>query len=140
MAGTAPSGGRSRAPISAINITPLVDLMLVLLVIMMVASTYIVRQSIKVELPQAKTSDGQAPKTAKVVVTAGHEFLLDDRPVTEAELITAFKALVAADPNATLVVTADKQADHGDVVHVLDLARSQSLTHFALAVERVRGE
>ena len=53
MAGTTESGGRRRAPIAAINVTPLVDVMLVLLVIMMVSATYIVSQQLKVDLPGA---------------------------------------------------------------------------------------
>jgi biopolymer transport protein ExbD len=61
VAGTTSTGGGRRAPISGINITPLVDVMLVLLVIMMVSATYIVSQSMKVDLPKTSTSDGRLP-------------------------------------------------------------------------------
>ena len=56
MAGTMKSGGGRRAPIAEINVTPMVDVMLVLLVIMIVSAQYIVSQSIKVELPKAASS------------------------------------------------------------------------------------
>ncbi len=61
MAGTTNTGGRRRAPIAAINVTPLVDVMLVLLVIMMVSATYIVSQTLKVEPPKTATSTTARP-------------------------------------------------------------------------------
>ena len=67
MAGTMPTGGRART-IAAINVTPLVDVVLVLLVILMVASTYIVAQTLKVQLPRAKSTDGTADKPTKVEI------------------------------------------------------------------------
>ena len=70
MAGTMPTGGRART-ISAINVTPLVDVVLVLLVILMVASTYIVAQTLKVQLPRAKSTDGTAEKPTKIEILKG---------------------------------------------------------------------
>ncbi len=61
--------GRGRAPIVGINVTPMVDVVLVLLVIMMVSATYIVAQSLKVELPKTATSDESVPQIAKVTLT-----------------------------------------------------------------------
>ena len=136
MAGTTSSGGGRRAPISGINITPLVDVMLVLLVIMMVSATYIVSQSMKVDLPKTSTSDGRLPSVAAVTITVDHEILLDKQPVTEDELRERLGALVGADAQLTLMVTADRQGDHGDVIHVLDVARTQGITQFAVNVER----
>lgn len=136
MAGTTSTGGGRRAPISGINITPLVDVMLVLLVIMMVSATYIVSQSMKVDLPKTSTSDGRLPSVAAVTITVDHEILLDKQPVTEDELRERLGALVGADAQLTLMVTADRQADHGDVIHVLDVARTQGITQFAVNVER----
>jgi biopolymer transport protein ExbD len=136
VAGTTSTGGARRAPISGINITPLVDVMLVLLVIMMVSATYIVSQSMKVDLPKTSTSDGRLPTVAAITITVDHEILLDKQPVTEDELRERLGALVGADAQLTLMVTADRQADHGDVIHVLDVARTQGITQFAVNVER----
>jgi biopolymer transport protein ExbD len=136
VAGTTSTGGARRAPISGINITPLVDVMLVLLVIMMVSATYIVSQSMKVDLPKTSTSDGRLPSVAAITITVDHEILLDKEPVTEDELRERLGALVGADAQLTLMVTADRQADHGDVIHVLDVARTQGITQFAVNVER----
>ena len=140
MAGTTGGGGARRAPISGINITPLVDVMLVLLVIMMVSATYIVSQSMKVDLPKTATSDGRLPTVASVTITSDHEIMLDKQPVTEEELVSRLGALVAGDKQLTLMITGDRQADHGDVIHVLDLARTQGITQFAVNVELRPGQ
>ena len=58
MAGTLGGGGGRRGIITGINVTPLVDVVLVLLIILMVASTYIVAQSLKVQLPKSHSTDG----------------------------------------------------------------------------------
>ena len=62
MAGTLGGGGGKRGLVSGINVTPLVDVCLVLLIILMVSSTYIVAQSMKIQLPKSHTSDGTAEK------------------------------------------------------------------------------
>ncbi|WP_434424489.1 ExbD/TolR family protein [Nannocystis pusilla] len=136
MAGTTDTGGRRRAPIAAINVTPLVDVMLVLLVIMMVSATYIVSQTLKVELPKTATSDGKTATVAAVTITDAHALYLNKQPVDEAALIAGLRGLYAADKAMTLVVSADERADHGAVVHVLDLARVEGITSFAVNVER----
>jgi biopolymer transport protein ExbD len=134
MAGGADLGsGRRRAPIVGINITPLVDVMLVLLVIMMVSATHIVSQTMKVNLPKTGSSDGGAPSTAAISITADHEIYFNRELVDDAALS---EKLAALDPATTVVVSADEAADHGKVVGVLDTARAQGLSNFAINVER----
>jgi biopolymer transport protein ExbD len=131
-------GGRRRAPIVGINITPLVDVMLVLLVIMMVSATHIVSQTMKVNLPKTGTSDGGAASVAAVSITADHEIYFNREKVDEATLDQKLLALARANPDTTLVVSADEAADHGVVVGVLDRARAQGVLNFAVNVERRR--
>lgn len=138
MAGVTDTGGRRRAPIAAINITPLVDVMLVLLVIMMVSATHIVSQTMKVNLPKAGTSDGGAPSVAAISITAEHEIYFNRELVERAQLEQKLVALAQRDSSVTLVVSADEAADHGVVVGVLDVARAQGLSNFAVNVERKR--
>ena len=78
----ADGGGRART-ISAINVTPLVDVVLVLLVILMVASTYIVAQTLKVQLPRAKSTDGTAEKPTKVELLKDGGLRWNEEPVAE---------------------------------------------------------
>jgi len=136
MAGTmSSSSGRART-IAAINVTPLVDVVLVLLVILMVASTYIVAQTLKVQLPRAKSTDGTADKPTKVEILKDGKLRWNEVPVQEAELPEKLKAAVEADPEVSLVVSADKEVQHGNVVHILDLAKLAGVVKFAINVQQ----
>jgi biopolymer transport protein ExbD len=136
MAGTMPSGGGRARTIAAINVTPLVDVVLVLLVILMVASTYIVAQTLKVQLPRAKSTDGTADKPTKVEILKDGKLRWNEAPVQESELPEKLKAAVDADPEVSLVVSADKEVQHGNVVHILDLAKLAGVVKFAINVQQ----
>jgi biopolymer transport protein ExbD len=135
MAGTMSSGGKGRAPIVGINVTPMVDVVLVLLVIMMVSATYIVSQSLKVELPKSQSSDDSVASIAAVTVAKGGGLYFNQEPVDEAALRARLKQAVAQNPEINLIVSGDKNATHGDVVHVIDLAKLEGITKFAINVE-----
>ena len=135
MAGTLGGGNRART-IAAINVTPLVDVVLVLLVILMVASTYIVAQTLKVQLPRAHSTDGTADKPTKVEIMKDGKLRWNEEPITDEALAGKLKAAVEADPEMSLVVSADKEVMHGNVVHVLDLAKIAGVTKFAINVQQ----
>ena len=126
---------QGRGPIVRINVTPMVDVVLVLLVIMMVSATYIVAQSLKVELPKSASVDEQAASPTAVTVTKDRKLLFNQQPVTEAELREKLKGAVAGNPELNLIVSADKDTPHGDVVHVIDLAKLEGIAKFAINVE-----
>ena len=128
-------GGR-RGAIVGINVTPMVDVVLVLLVIMMVSAVYIVSQSLKVELPKTASSDQAASSPLVVTVTKQGSYLFNQKAMPEAGLRAQFRKAKAADKDASLVLTADREAYHGDVVHVIDLAKVEGITKFAIMVDR----
>lgn len=132
MAGTS----SRRGPIVGINVTPMVDIVLVLLVIMMVTATYIVAQSFNVELPKTATSDEPAPSPTIVTLAKNDEVRFNDVLVTEAELAQKL-GVAARGPDANLVISADREVRHGAVMHVIDLAKLAGISKFALNVERV---
>ena len=131
MAGTLGHGGKSNM-ISGINITPMVDVVLVLLVIMMVSATYIVSQSLKVELPKAATASESAVSLAAVTIMKDGTMFFNQEPVDEKALIEKFKTASAASDDVSLIVTADTNARHGSVVHIIDLAKLQGIAKFAI--------
>ncbi len=139
MAGVMQSGGRgARGGIVGINVTPMVDVVLVLLVIMMVSATYIVSQSLKVELPKTASSDDAVSAVSAVTVTKEGAFLYNNEPVTEAALVDKLRAAHAGNADVNLVISADEHALHGQVVHVIDLAKIEGISKFAINVERSR--
>ena len=135
MAGTTSSGGGKRAGIGGINVTPMVDVVLVLLVIMMVSANYIVSQSLKVELPKAASSDDTTASVASVTVAKGGGLYFNQEPIDENGLKAKLRQAVTANPDINLIVSGDKNATHGDVVHVIDLAKIEGITKFAINVE-----
>lgn len=124
----------SRAPIVGINVTPLVDVTLVLLIIMMVSATYIVSQSLKVELPKSATSDESVARTHAVTITREGVLRWNDKDVTEEEYIRELKS-AKSHGDVTLVVSGDTGALHGNVVHAIDLAKLEGISKFAINVQ-----
>jgi len=135
MAGVT-QGRSGRGGIVGINVTPMVDVVLVLLIIMMVSATYIVSQSLKVELPKTASSDDTVSKTYVVTVTKDGNYFYNDKPVTRVGLQKEFRSALAATKDVNLVITADEDAHHGKVVGVIDLAKVEGITKFAINVEK----
>jgi biopolymer transport protein ExbD len=135
MAGVT-QGRSGRGGIVGINVTPMVDVVLVLLIIMMVSATYIVSQSLKVELPKTASSDDTVSKTYVVTVTKDGNYFYNDKPVTRDGLQKEFRSALAATKDVNLVITADEDAHHGKVVGVIDLAKVEGITKFAINVEK----
>ncbi len=128
--------------ITGINVTPLVDVMLVLLIIFMVTATYIVNQSINVNLPTAETSDTSAQsKNLAFVIDAKDQLYLNGRPITFEDiprLIAEEKGKDAPGPLNALI-SADKVTPHGSVVRLIDMVRKHGITDFAINVEVIAG-
>ena len=124
--------------ISGINVTPLVDVVLVLLIIFMVTATYIVRASIEVDLPRAAHGGEATGTILSVIVTRDGQVWLDGARRTEDELVARTRAAVAKDADARAIISADKGALHGAVVRVIDLVRGAGVTRFAIHVEKER--
>jgi biopolymer transport protein ExbD len=128
---------RRRGGIVGINVTPMVDVVLVLLVIMMVSATYIVSQALKVELPKSASTDESVSTVVQVTVTKENKVFFNQQPISSDEDLT--RRLAAArgkeGVDVNLVVSADAEARHGSVVHVIDLAKQQGITKFAINVQ-----
>jgi biopolymer transport protein ExbD len=120
--------------ITGINVTPLVDVVLVLLVILMVTASYVVSRSVPLELPKAATADA-VPSTLVVSVGKDGELFLDGAPIEAAALKVRVRQAHAADPETRAVIAADGRARHAQVVKVIDLLRQENVTKFAINVE-----
>lgn len=131
-------GRGGRGGIVGINVTPMVDVVLVLLVIMMVSATYIVSQSLKVELPKTASSDESVAKTYVVTITRDGKYLFNDLETPRAALAEKLRTAKANAKDVSLVITADEHAHHGDVVGVIDTAKLEGITKFAINVEQSR--
>ncbi len=132
MAGGA---GRRRGIVAEINVTPLVDIMLVLLIIFMLTAHLIAKQAIEVELPRASQSTTLTPTTIAVTLSRDGSLYLNSEPVTPDALRSAVKAAVAKDPKTQAIIVGDKAVSHGRVVWVLDTIKALGITSFAIQID-----
>ena len=135
MASVTSMGGRGRQGIVGINVTPMVDIVLVLLIIMMVSATYIVSQSLKVELPKTASSDDTVSKIFVVTIDKNGGYFFNDKPTSKADLPGLLRGAKAKNANLNLVISADELAHHGSVVGVIDMAKLEGITKFAINVQ-----
>lgn len=136
MAGTIGNGGdRGFAPIAGINVTPLVDICLVLLIIFMVTTSYIVIPTIRVELPRAATGEATGISTLAIVLTLDGGLYLNGTQASEADLSAAIRKEQRAKNDVQVIIGADKAVPHGRVVRTIDLAKQEGVHKFAISVE-----
>jgi len=122
--------------ISGINVTPLVDVMLVLLIIFMVTATYIVRESIEVELPRAAHGGESVGVMLNIVITKDPKIFVDGVEMDEDGLKRKVSEAYQKDKDARAIISADKSSLHGAVVHVIDVIKGQGIGKFAINIEK----
>ena len=137
MAGGARQGD-DETPITDINVTPLVDVVLVLLIILMVTATAIVKQKdIPVELPEAQTGDAkqnEQPTTLAVSIDQEGKVYLDAEEITLEGLRSKARESRERDPETRAILNADARIAHGQVVQVIDVLRQANVLKFAINV------
>ena len=123
--------------ITGINVTPLVDITLVLLIIFMVTARFISEPSIGVTLPKSSSSSaGEASeKNVFLTIDQSHQIYLNNSPVAKDKLGESIRQLLAKRADLNLIIRADKNISHGEVISILDEVRSQGVTEFGIAVE-----
>ena len=129
--GAGGSRGRRQTSLAEINVTPLVDVMLVLLIISMVAAPMLQR-GIHLELPAIETAS--EIQEARVVVSLDRDgrIRINDRPVHPDLLHERMKTLSANRPGETVFLRADKLLPYGEVLSVMDSIRKAGVSRIAL--------
>jgi biopolymer transport protein ExbD len=122
------------AGITGINVTPLVDVMLVLLIIFMVTANLINNKTIGVALPKAATGIGPEATAAKVEIGKDGAVTLDGRAITLDALAKEIAALKGDKTGFTVSIAADRAASHGRVIDAIDAIRQGGVYDFAFAV------
>lgn len=124
--------------INDINITPFVDVVLVLLVIFMVTAPMMVKETMNIKLPKGKSTERSETKTFAVAVSKRGQVLLDGEMIDMTLLYNKALALKKSNPNIQLLISADKEAMHGDIIKVLDQVKLAGITNFAFQVEKIK--
>lgn len=124
------------APLSEINVTPFVDVVLVLLVIFMVTAPTLLKDAVGIRLPKATLAGGSPSGSLGVAITAGGQVLLDGEPVTLEALRSRASELKKTKEDAQALLSADRDAKHGDVMGAIDAIRMGGIERFAIQVNR----
>ena len=131
MAGQASQNGKI---ISGINVTPLVDITLVLLIIFMATSHIIAQRAMKLNLPKAANTVETPTPAVSVVMTADRALTLNGEAVTREALATNLKQLARLDPNLRVTLAADKTVDWDSVAGLLDDVRGAGISRLSAQV------
>jgi len=123
-------------PISAINVTPFVDVVLVLLVIFMITAPALMKESILIKLPKSSVSDGQIPESFGVGINKQGQFLWNGEMIGEADLLLRAKEALAKNPEVRAILSADEEARHGDVVAAIDVIKTAGVERFAVEIRK----
>ena len=137
MAGGASFGGDddNGRMIVDINVTPLVDITLVLLIIFMVTASYIVSPAIKVDLPKAASGSDQTKTTLAITISKDNQVYLNGERSSDQRIVDYIHGELPTNPDLQAIIAADKVVSHGDVIHVIDLVKRSGVHRFALNVD-----
>jgi biopolymer transport protein ExbD len=125
--------------INDINITPFVDVVLVLLVIFMVTAPVMMKESLKVNLPKTLTSElSTKADSIGVAITKDGQVLFNGKLLSDDNLKTELLRLAQSAPETNFLISADTDTRHGDVVRIIDLLKKNNLNRFALQVEKIK--
>lgn len=128
--------GATRRDNSAIDVTPLIDIIFQLVLFFMVSTTFISSPGIEVDLPRSSSDTIlQDDNDIEIWVTRDGAVRVDDEAVDWASLKDRIRSAQVKNPRTLVIVKADKDVDHGRVVAVMDLARSMGLSRLAIATE-----
>lgn len=126
----------SRAAITDINITPFVDVVLVLLVIFIVTAPMLFKQVIDIELPAASFSAQTAPDTLGLAVTASGALLLNGEPLSATQIKNFAQQAVQKNSKVQVIIAADREAAHKHVIKAIDVIKQAGVENFAFQVSR----
>ena len=122
--------------ISDINVVPLVDIILVVLIIFMVTAPMFMKPTINVNLPQAASGESTAPSKLNIALTADGKINMNGSFVDEGVVLQRAQEEVAKNPEVQAIISADKDVPHGRVVGILDIVKGSGVKKFAISIDK----
>lgn len=121
---------------SEINVVPLVDVILVVLIIFMVTAPMIMKPSINVNLPKAASGEATTPSKLNITIGNDGKLNLDGEAVEDAVVQAKAQEEVSKNPDIQAIIAADKDVPHGRVVSVLDIVKGAGVKKFAISIDK----
>jgi biopolymer transport protein ExbD len=122
--------------IGYINITPMVDVLLVLLVIFMVTANFLKQESVNINLPKVNASDPNVAQSVQIALTRQGKLLMEGIDVTEDHMVTRLSRESRDRPNMRVTLSADERLPYGTIAKIMGLIRQSGVTRIALSVKR----
>lgn len=135
MASPRKKSGSGSDIMAEINITPLTDIFLVLLIIFMVTSVAMVQSGAEINLPEVRETESE-PRQIVITVTPQKEIFVNATPVSMADLELTVRQLVTAKPDVPVVLEGDKDVILGEAVRILSIAQRAGAAQVAIAARR----
>jgi biopolymer transport protein ExbD len=120
---------------TTINITPLIDVLFILLIFFMVSSSFIEQPGMKLELPTIQSKEVERVENLIMLISEEGDIYLAEQKVTLDELGPAIEAMIPNIQEKTLVLKADKATQHGLIVEVMDIAKRSGLTKIVIGAK-----
>lgn len=121
---------------SEINVVPLVDIILVVLIIFMVTAPMIMKPSINVNLPKAASGEATTPSKLNISISNDGKINLDGKEADDQAVLKAAQDEVLKNPDIQAIISADKDVPHGRVVGVLDIVKGAGVKKFAISIDK----
>ncbi len=118
-----------------INITPLVDVLFILIIFFAVTSTFLEQPGVKLDLPKAKSTELQRIEKAVLTVTADEKLIFGGETIDIASLPELLKKTMAESSDRSLIIAADKTVPHGLVVKLMDIAKQSGVEKLIISTE-----
>jgi biopolymer transport protein ExbD len=126
---------RIRRTRPGLDLTPLVDTVLNLLIFFMLSSSFAFQPGIRVRLPEAASREEEPKQDLVLILTRDHRLYLNDDPLQLAELGAHLQERLRDRSDGVVIIKADKEVLHGQVVEVMDIAKSAGAVRIAIATE-----
>jgi len=130
------TNGQGSEPITGINVTPLVDVILVLLIIFMVTAPMLHRRALHVQIPKASQSERVATQALRVELDGKRRLWLEGKSMIVEDLIAELKRRSEREPELPLSLAADQAVPYGEVVALLDRLRASGVKRIGLEVRK----
>lgn len=121
---------------ASINVTPFVDVVLVLLIIFMITAPALMKDILEIRLPKTQSGDGQILQTLGVAINRDGNILLNGTITDDENLKRIVSETLAKNTSAQAIISADVDVSYGRVVKVIDLLKSSGLEKFAVQIEK----
>jgi len=130
--------GRKKTRKVQINITSLIDVLFLLLIFFMVSSTFVEKPGMDLELPESESSTLKEVKDMVLQIQPDDKMFLNGKDVTMSNIRTYLEEEYRNNPDAALILKADKAVTHGKVVSIMDLAKQLGITKLIIATRQPR--